>query len=865
MKTLTQVEPRTLISSVPYFITNSGSYYLTGDLIGTPGQAGIVISASGVSIDLTGFSVVGSSNGIGVSGAGLGGVSIRNGAVRQCVGPGINLGSVKRCQIEHVLVSDNGGSGMIVGSAALIDLCTASGNNGIGISAGDGSSVFSCVVQSNTADGIVVTAQSRVAENTCDSNGSAANQAGVRSTGAGNRIEANNLSRNNAHGIRVEGTNNLVIKNSSCSNTGTDYDIAAGNNYGQILVGPGAGFVNSNPWANFSCAAVVAGCVNDSQCDDGNSCTTDLCDSVAHTCSHPSVANGTACAGGTCNNGVCQPSGTCSSAADCPGVDTTCSFRTCTAGSCGMTYAAAGTACNDGSACTTGDTCNGIGQCTGTAVVCNDNNPCTSDSCNPATGTCSYSILPDLTVCPGGTCHSGVCTASGGCASAADCPGADTACSFRTCTAGTCGMSFAPLGTACSDGNACTIGDTCNGTGSCNGGSPVYCGSNGNPCTYNGTCNPATGACSYPNAPDLTACPGGTCHSGVCTGSCTTDANCATNQYCSGGNCVPKVGVGAACTGNNVCASGVCQFGFCQGASCTDLIKNGTETDVDCGGGTCATCVNGKTCGANADCQSGLCQGGVCTVSCPGGQFNCSGTCYNLNTDVNNCGTCGHICSTANGAAACTAGNCTIASCNAGFADCDGNPADGCEINLNSNVNNCGSCGHLCSAPNANSACAGGACVITSCNAGFLNCDGSPANGCEVSVNTDPINCGSCGTVCSSSHITPTCAGGVCNGVCTTGFADCNGNKQTDGCETSIATSATNCGGCGTVCSANHITAPTCAGSVCNGVCASGFADCNGNKQSDGCEINLTNDHNNCGSCGHVCTVSQNCISSICQ
>src|SRR5882757_11552227 len=61
MKTLTQVEPRTLISSIPYFITNSGSYYLTGDLIGTPGQAGIVISASGVSIDLTGFSIVGSS------------------------------------------------------------------------------------------------------------------------------------------------------------------------------------------------------------------------------------------------------------------------------------------------------------------------------------------------------------------------------------------------------------------------------------------------------------------------------------------------------------------------------------------------------------------------------------------------------------------------------------------------------------------------------------------------------------------------------------------------------------------------------------------------------------------------------------
>jgi hypothetical protein len=52
---------------------------------------------------------------------------------------------------------------------------------------------------------------------------------------------------------------------------------------------------------------------------------------------------------------------------------------------------------------------------------------------------------------------------------------------------------------------------------------------------------------------------------------------------------------------------------------------------------------------------------------------------------------------------------------------------------------------------------------------------------------------------------------------------------------------------------------------VCNGTCNAGYADCNGNKQSDGCEINVTNDHNNCGTCGHVCSVSQSCISSVCQ
>ena len=50
-------------------------------------------------------------------------------------------------------------------------------------------------------------------------------------------------------------------------------------------------------------------------------------------------------------------------------------------------------------------------------------------------------------------------------------------------------------------------------------------------------------------------------------------------------------------------------------ATCNDGIKNGSETDVDCGGGTCAGCVNFKTCKVNADCQSGYCPAGTCAVA----------------------------------------------------------------------------------------------------------------------------------------------------------------------------------------------------------------------------------------------------------
>ena len=42
----------------------------------------------------------------------------------------------------------------------------------------------------------------------------------------------------------------------------------------------------------------------------------------------------------------------------------------------------------------------------------------------------------------------------------------------------------------------------------------------------------------------------------------------------------------------------------CAAATCTDSVKNGNETDVDCGGGGCPPCANGKSCRAG-DCKAG--------------------------------------------------------------------------------------------------------------------------------------------------------------------------------------------------------------------------------------------------------------------
>src|SRR5690606_24054820 len=86
---------------------------------------------------------------------------------------------------------------------------------------------------------------------------------------------------------------------------------------------------------------------------------------------------------------------------------------------------------------------------------------------------------------------------------------------------------------------------------------------------------------------------------------------------------------------------------------------------------------------------------------------------------------------------------------------------NGCEAQLNT-LSNCGGCGVSCNLANASESCSTGTCTLTSCTTGFANCDGSAANGCEVS-HAGTATCGgainlgtydgdrSCGTICGSN------------------------------------------------------------------------------------------------------------------
>lgn len=82
-----------------------------------------------------------------------------------------------------------------------------------------------------------------------------------------------------------------------------------------------------------------------------------------------------------------------------------------------------------------------------------------------------------------------------------------------------------------------------------------------------------------------------------------------------GGSCSLHCADGLRCGSKLDCVTGVCSFGVCQAASCTDGIRNGTETDLDCGGGCMQRCDEGLQCLVNSDCESDSCDVGLCTAT----------------------------------------------------------------------------------------------------------------------------------------------------------------------------------------------------------------------------------------------------------
>lgn len=236
-------------------------------------------------------------------------------------------------------------------------------------------------------------------------------------------------------------------------------------------------------------------------------------------------------------------------------------------------------------------------------------------------------------------------------------------------------------------------------------------------------------------------------------------------------------------------------------------------------------------------------------IPCPTGMTRCGGVCVDSTSDNANCGACGRACGPNQ---SCQSGACA---CVAGTADCDGNPANGCETDLSSSVTNCGHCGTVCPArANSTATCVGGTCV-PHCAAGFGDCDGMESNGCEIDLSTSLTHCGACGNVCSlrPNALTMTCTAGRCAvGSCVNGYGDCN-MSEPDGCEVAGYANPFNCGGCNRACAAGQ----ACVNAMCTS-CTSPRVMC-----GTAC-VDTLSDRQNCGACGTVCPTGAACASGRC-
>jgi hypothetical protein len=294
------------------------------------------------------------------------------------------------------------------------------------------------------------------------------------------------------------------------------------------------------------------------------------------------------------------------------------------------------------------------------------------------------------------------------------------------------------------------------------------------------------------------------------------------------------------------CVKGACAFeclttqddrGPTEYRDCNHLIDDGCETNITDDPANCGACghqVNikddpmncgacGNACPAQTICVDGKCgcPDGKCT--CPPPLKDCNGQCVDTRSDEYNCGACGNVCRDPANACpnwnplwvkyTCINGECgkvacrsdTSADCNhdldKAYTDKDCLGGDGCETNLlNPAANNCGACGVKCLP--------GEECRD---DGDGLRCHGPcvpPLTKCGrhcVDPLGDPNNCGVCGNLCQSvegGRQVASCTKGFCSFECVAGFADCNG-EWADGCEVDLSKDPANCGSCRNACDAD--------------------------------------------------------------
>ncbi len=332
---------------------------------------------------------------------------------------------------------------------------------------------------------------------------------------------------------------------------------------------------------------------------------------------------------------------------------------------------------------------------------------------------------------------------------------------------------------------------------------------------------------------------------------CLTSDRCAKGQYCNKDNeCVPGCRDDADCTSPPKGDAGVGDAKSDSADANLSVLRCDLESHMCRGCKTDTECPDGYLCSVS----DSLCKPGCnATKACATGRDCCEGQCFDTTATSLHCGGCGKACvAPPHTVMKCDASTCKVDTCEAGWANCNGMDADGCETDIFTKSETCGGCGTACTFPNGAGLCEMGKCKVTTCSTGFGDCDKNAANGCEQPLNTND-HCGVCDTKCAPTNATGTCATGTCLvSTCNSGFGDCD-LAPGNGCEVNLKTNATHCNTCGNVCPSTSGT-PACVAGACKfSTCSAGLGDCDG---SGACATPITGDINNCGACGRTCAVA---------
>jgi hypothetical protein len=367
-----------------------------------------------------------------------------------------------------------------------------------------------------------------------------------------------------------------------------------------------------------------------------------------------------------------------------------------------------------------------------------------------------------------GNCHQ--------CTMANQCPGMTTDCGKPICNAsGACSiMMLMPAGTATVNNPQQVVGDchtvTCDANGNAvNQVDDKDVPPSANPCLKNVCMN---GSLGTPTVNVGKTCGTGTqtCNAaGQCI--CTMTSDCMPPATCTG---TPMI---CTCT-PTTCGARTCDTlaDGCNGVlNCNDGMKDGTETDVDCGGlgatnSTCdILCPQGKHCNVTSDCASGLfCVDGVCcNEACTGTCQACSAAAKGAGVD----GVCGAVAAGSDPHNQCPMQPATM-SCGQ-MGGCDG--AGKCAPWPNGTACTTPTCPNMMSENNPKT-CVGGVCTMPAVNMQMCApyvCLGTNTNGmCATSCGITPYT----DTNCAPGYYCDGAGQGTCQKKLTTGA--CNNNDQ---------------------------------------------------------------------------------------